>query len=286
MRVALITGAEMAKPDSESHLLIHELGILGISSELISWRASLDWSLFDLVVIRTPWDYFLHLEEFLSWVEDVEQVTKVLNSSRILRWNSHKKYLKELSSLGVPTVPTLWVNKNQQCDDLIDSTEWPIVVVKPAVSIGAIGALKGQSKDNHVKQHLEEEVKKGDVMIQPFLESVADFGELSLIYFNGAYSHSILKKPQQGDYRVQDAYGGTNALYEPEIEAQKIGDQVLSYLPDFSLYARVDLVKYQNQWLLMELKPLNQRCFYLLLLKHQFDWLQQLNFISIDPPVF
>ena len=261
MRVALITGAEMAKPDPESHLLIRELGILGISSELISWRASLDWSLFDLVVIRTPWDYFLHLEEFLSWVEDVEQVTKVLNSSRILRWNSHKKYLKELSSLGVPTVPTLWVNKNQQCDDLIDSTEWPIVVVKPAVSIGAIGALKGQSKDNHVKQHLEEEVKKGDVMIQPFLESVADFGELSLIYFNGAYSHSILKKPQQGDYRVQDAYGGTNALYEPEIEAQKIGDQVLSYLPDFSLYARVDLVKYQNQWLLMELEAIEPELF-------------------------
>ncbi len=261
MRVALITGAEMAKPDPESHLLIHELGILGISSELISWRTSRDWSLFDLVVIRTPWDYFLHLEEFLSWVEDVEQVTRVLNSSRILRWNSHKKYLKELSSFGVPTVPTLWISKNQQCADLIDSIEWPIVVVKPAVSIGAIGALKGHSKDNHVKQHLEEEVKKGDVMIQPFLESVADFGELSLIYFNGAYSHSILEKPQQGDYRVQDAYGGTNALYEPGIEAQQIGDQVLSYLPDFSLYARVDFVKYQNQWLLMELEAIEPELF-------------------------
>ncbi len=261
MRVALITGAEMAKPDPESHLLIHELGLLGITSELISWRASLDWSLFDLVVIRTPWDYFLHLEEFLSWVEDVEKVTKVLNSSRILRWNSHKKYLKELSSFGVPTVPTVWVTKNQQCADLIDSIEWPIVVVKPGVSIGAIGALKGHSQNNLVKQHLEEEVKKGDVMIQPFLESVADFGELSLVYFNGVYSHSILKKPQQGDYRVQDAYGGTNAVYEPEIEAQKIGDQVLSYLPDFSLYARVDLVKYQNQWLLMELEAIEPELF-------------------------
>ena len=261
MRVALITGAEMAKPDPESHLLIHELGLLGITSELISWPASLDWSLFDLVIIRTPWDYFLHLEEFLSWVEDVEKVTRVLNSSRILRWNSHKKYLKELSSFGVPTVPTVWVTKNQQCADLIDSIEWPIVVVKPAVSIGAIGALKGHSQNNLVKQHLEEEVKKGDVMIQPFLESVADFGELSLVYFNGVYSHSILKKPQQGDYRVQDAYGGTNAVYEPEIEAQKIGDQVLSYLPDFSLYARVDLVKYQNQWLLMELEAIEPELF-------------------------
>jgi glutathione synthase/RimK-type ligase-like ATP-grasp enzyme len=261
MRVALITGAEMAKPDPESHLLIHELGVLGITSELISWRAPLDWSLFDLVVIRTPWDYFLHLEEFLSWVEDVEQVTRVLNSSRVLRWNSHKKYLKELSSFGVPTVPTVWVTKNQECADLLNSIEWPIVVVKPAVSIGAIGALKGKSQDNLVKQHLEEELKKGDVMIQPFLESVADFGELSLIYFNGVYSHSILKKPQQGDYRVQDAYGGTNAAFEPEIEAQKIGDLVLSYLPDFSLYARVDLVKYQNQWLLMELEAIEPELF-------------------------
>jgi glutathione synthase/RimK-type ligase-like ATP-grasp enzyme len=178
MRVALITGAEMAKPDPESHLLIHELGVLGIPSELISWQAPLDWSLFDLVVIRTPWDYFLHLEEFLSWVEDVEKVTKVLNSSCILRWNCHKKYLKELSGLGAPTVPTLWVTKNQQCDGLMDSIEWPIVVVKPAVSIGAIGALKGNPQDSHVKQHLEEELKKGDVMIQPFLKSVADFGEL------------------------------------------------------------------------------------------------------------
>ena len=261
MRVALITGAEMAKPDPESHLLIHELCVLGIPSELISWRAPLDWSLFDLVVIRTPWDYFLHLEEFLSWVEDVEKVTKVLNSSCILRWNCHKKYLKELSGLGVPTVPTLWVTKNQQCDGLMDSIEWPIVVVKPAVSIGAIGALKGNPQDSHVKHHLEEELKKGDVMIQPFLESVADFGELSLIYFNGAYSHSILKKPQQGDYRVQDAYGGTNTVFEPEIEVQKIGDQVMSHLPDFSLYARVDLVKYQNQWLLMELEAIEPELF-------------------------
>lgn len=261
MRVALITGAEMAKPDPESHLLIHELGVLDIPSELISWRAPLDWSLFDLVVIRTPWDYFLHLEEFLSWVEDVEKVTRVLNSSCILRWNCHKKYLKELSGLGAPTVPTLWVTKNQQCDGLMDSIEWPIVVVKPAVSIGAIGALKGNPQDSHVKHHLEEELKKGDVMIQPFLESVADFGELSLIYFNGAYSHSILKKPQQGDYRVQDAYGGTNTVFEPEIEAQKIGDQVMSHLPDFSLYARVDLVKYQNQWLLMELEAIEPELF-------------------------
>ena len=261
MRVALITGAEMAKPDPESHLLIHELGVLDIPSELISWRAPLDWSLFDLVVIRTPWDYFLHLEEFLSWVEDVEKVTRVLNSRRILRWNCHKKYLKELSGLGVPTVPTLWVTKNQQCDGLMDSIEWPIVVVKPAVSIGAIGALKGNPQDSHVKHHLEEELKKGDVMIQPFLESVADFGELSLIYFNGAYSHSILKMPQQGDYRVQDAYGGTNTVFEPEIEVQKIGDQVMSHLPDFSLYARVDLVKYQNQWLLMELEAIEPELF-------------------------
>jgi glutathione synthase/RimK-type ligase-like ATP-grasp enzyme len=261
MRVALITGAEMAKPDPESYLLIQELDHLGIASELISWRAPLDWSLFDLIIIRTPWDYFLHLEEFLSWVEAVEKVSKVLNSSRILRWNSHKKYLKELSSLGIPTVPTVWVKQNQESLGLFDSIEWQTVVVKPAVSIGAVGALKGASKDSHVREHFEQELKKGDVMIQPFLESISDFGELSLIYFNGIYSHSILKKPQNGDYRVQDSYGGTNALFNSALETQQIGTQVIACLPDISLYARVDLVKYQDQWLLMELEAIEPELF-------------------------
>ena len=92
MHVALITGAEMAKPDPESYLLIPELNALDIKADLISWRAICDWAQFDLVVIRTPWDYFLHLNEFLAWVKSVEKLTKVLNTSDILIWNSQAPF--------------------------------------------------------------------------------------------------------------------------------------------------------------------------------------------------
>ncbi len=261
MHVALITGAEMAKPDPESYLLIPELNALDIKADLISWRANCDWSLFDLVVIRTPWDYFLHLNEFLAWVKSVEKLTKVLNTSDILIWNSHKKYLQELSQAGVPVVPTHWVVEKENCIGLMKQITWPVVVIKPAVSIGAIGALKGDSQDPQMQTHLNQLVMNGDVMIQPYLESVSKEGELSLIYFDGVYSHAVCKKPQQGDYRVQDSYGGTNSVCEADEKAKLIGKQVLAYLSKVPLYARVDLVKDQKGWLLMELEAIEPELF-------------------------
>jgi glutathione synthase/RimK-type ligase-like ATP-grasp enzyme len=261
MHVALITGAEMAKPDPESHLLIQELNALNVKSELISWRANCDWTQFDLVVIRTPWDYFLYLNEFLGWVKSVEKLTKVLNASDILTWNSHKKYLYELSQAGVPTVPTRWVIEKQDCVGLMKQIVWPVVVVKPAVSIGAIGALKGDSQDPQMQIHLDHLVMNGDVMIQPYLESISQEGELSLVYFDGVYSHAVCKKPQQGDYRVQDSYGGTNSICNADEKSKLIGEQVLGNLSKVPLYARVDLVKDQNGWLLMELEAIEPELF-------------------------
>lgn len=261
MHVALITGAEMAKPDPESYLLIQELNALNVKADLISWRAKCDWAQFDLVVIRTPWDYFLHLNEFLAWVKSVEKLTKVLNASDILAWNSHKKYLQELSSVGVPVVPTHWVMEKQNCMGLMKQITWPVVVIKPAVSIGAIGALRGDSQDPQMQAHLNQLVINGDAMIQPFLESVSKEGELSLIYFDGVYSHAVCKKPQQGDYRVQDSYGGTNSICEADEKAKLIGEQVLAYLSKVPLYARVDLVKDQKSWLLMELEAIEPELF-------------------------
>jgi glutathione synthase/RimK-type ligase-like ATP-grasp enzyme len=261
MHVALITGAEMAKPDPESYLLIQELNALNVKADLISWRAKCDWAQFDLVVIRTPWDYFLHLNEFLAWVKSVEKLTKVLNASDILAWNSHKKYLQELSNVGVPVVPTHWVMEKQNCMGLMKQITWPVVVIKPAVSIGAIGALRGDSQDPQMQAHLNQLVINGDAMIQPFLESVSKEGELSLIYFDGVYSHAVCKKPQQGDYRVQDSYGGTNSICEADEKAKLIGEQVLAYLSKVPLYARVDLVKDQKSWLLMELEAIEPELF-------------------------
>ena len=62
---------------------------------------------FDLVVIRSTWDYFDRLEEFLAWVDRVDSVTRIVNSPSVIRWNSHKGYLAELGAAGVPVLPSL-----------------------------------------------------------------------------------------------------------------------------------------------------------------------------------
>ncbi len=261
MRVGLVTGQEMAKPDPESHLLIKALSDIKISSELISWRADCDWSSFDLLVIRTPWDYFLYLEEFIAWVKNVEVHTPVKNSSSIIRWNSHKGYLRDLSKKGIPVVPTSWVSKNQDCSNIIQSFNWEEVVIKPAVSIGAIGAIRGFSNQLNIQTHLQNLVLNGDVMVQPFLDSICTQGELSLIYFDGQFSHAICKTPEVGDYRVQDAYGGVNKVAHADDEAKELAEMVLSLTPERTLYARVDLVKYLDKWVLMELEAIEPELF-------------------------
>lgn len=261
MRVGLVTGQEMAKADPESHLLIKALSDIKISSELISWKSNCDWSLFDLLVIRTPWDYFLYLEEFINWVKTVEVHTPIKNSSSIVSWNSHKGYLRDLSKKGIPVVPTCWVSKNQDCSNIIQSFNWEEVVIKPAVSIGAIGAMRGFSNQFNIQTHLQNLALNGDVMIQPFLNSICSQGELSLIYFDGEFSHAICKTPEAGDYRVQDAYGGINKIAHADDEAKELAEMVLSFTPERTLYARVDLVKYLDKWVLMELEVIEPELF-------------------------
>jgi len=262
MLVALVTGSQMAKGDPESHLLIDELKRVGIEASLIPWQTECDWSQFDLVLIRTPWDYFLQLNDFLLWAQRTEKATTLLNSSKLISWNSHKKYLRELAAKGIPTVPTRWLRKGEASAGVMSEIEWSRVVIKPAVSIGAIGARLGDSQDQLMQEHLDTLSLEGDVMIQPYLNSIETNGEISLVYFGGKYSHAICKRPRQGDYRVQDSYGGVNTLYYPEDEVKNLANKILKATPDPAFYARVDLIKDQESWLLMELELIEPELFF------------------------
>ncbi len=262
-RIALVTGSEMAKPDPESHLLVKALADIGIAAELVSWRADIDWSAYPLVVIRTPWDYFRHLDEFLAWARSVEAVTRVVNPPALIEWNSHKRYLRDLAAQGVPTIPTLWLAQGSANSvGKLLAQDWETVVVKPAVSIGAIGAMRALALDPALQRHLQQLVAAGDVMAQPYIESIAENGELSLIYFGGQFSHAIRKRPQPGDYRVQDMYGGRNERDEPCAAARALGDLVLKCLPLATAYARVDMVLYDCNWCLMEVELVEPELFF------------------------
>ena len=109
--IVLVTASSMPKPDPESHLLVTALEQRGVRARLLPWDAEFDWSSADLVVVRSAWDYFERLDEFLSWADAVESVSCLVNAAAVLRWNTHKRYLAELIERGVPTVPTVVVEK-------------------------------------------------------------------------------------------------------------------------------------------------------------------------------
>ena len=252
----------MPKPDPETHLLVAELAALNIDTLVTTWDAELDCAQFPLVVLRSPWDYFERLSEFLAWAECVAAQTTLVNPYPVIDWNCHKRYLRELGENGLPVMPTLWLA--QGCQDSaarVAATPWPQVVIKPAVSIGAINTLLGKRDDPASRDHIEALLAGGDIMVQPFLPGIASEGEISLIFFGGEFSHAIRKVPQAGDYRVQDMYGGTVHPHVPTTEEIRLATSALRRTPLPTTYARVDLVRHEGQLLIMELELIEPELF-------------------------
>jgi glutathione synthase/RimK-type ligase-like ATP-grasp enzyme len=244
----------MPKPDLESHLLVEALRRRGVDASLVPWDSAFDWTAADLVVIRTPWDYFQRIDEFLQWADDVGSVTRLANPASVVRWNTHKRYLLDLAAAGVATVTTRIVPKGTtevSADWLPEGDE---VVIKPAVSIGAIGAFRTSAEDPQAAAHILELAASGDVLVQPFVSSVLESGETSLMFAGGRLSHAVRKVPAPGEYRVQDHHGGSVRHHRATADEIAVSRAALAVAPASVTYARVDLVSTDQGPVVMELE--------------------------------
>lgn len=264
--VALATGAVMPKADPESHLLVEALAERGIQAEVLPWSADVDWARFSLVVVRTPWDYFQRLDEFLAWLSRVSAVTRLTNPRQLIVWNSHKGYLRQLAKMGLPTVPTIWLPRH--CADpaarLAEDCrfrQWDEIVIKPAVSIGAIDILRTRATAPDAFAHIDNLLDRDDVLIQPFLPGVASAGEVSLIFFGGDYSHAVRKIPRAGDFRVQDLYGGSVHPHLASPQEIDVARAALAAAPAPGSYARIDLVPHAGTQVIMEVELIEPELF-------------------------
>ena len=75
-----------------------------------------------------------------------------------------------------------------------------------------------------------------------------------MIYFNGQHSHSILKVPKRGDFRVQEEHGSEIVPITPEPALLAAGDAAIAAIGQKLLYARVDLVRSGDAFRVMELE--------------------------------
>ncbi|MDB4893234.1 MAG: hypothetical protein JWL61_5089 [Gemmatimonadetes bacterium] len=257
--IALATSAKVADLTDDDRLLVAALAASGVRSEPAIWNDdALDWEKYAAVVIRSTWDYHLHLDEFLAWLDRLESLdVRVVNAPSLLRWNAEKGYLRDLADRGIAIVPTRWVERGERSSlgDILRETGWSDVVVKPAVSVSAHQTWRmGAGEAGARAADFSSMVESGRVLVQPFLEAIQTEGEWSLLFYGGEYSHAVLKRPRRDDFRVQQAHGGTSDVMEPSREVIDQARRVLEAAGQPSQYARVDGCVVDGRFVLMELE--------------------------------
>ena len=256
---ALATSEKVPDLTDDDRLLVDALAASGVRSEPAIWNHdALNWEKYSAVVIRSTWDYHLRLDEFLAWLDRLESLDlKVFNSPALVRWNAEKGYLRDLADRGVAIVPTRWVERGERTSlaDILRETEWREVVVKPSVSASAHQTWRMSADDAGAREEeFASMVENGRVLVQPFLEAIQTEGEWSLLFYGGEYSHSVLKRPRQDDFRVQSTHGGTADVMEPSSDIVAQAHGVLEAAGQVSHYARVDGCVVDGRFVLMELE--------------------------------
>lgn len=232
----------------DDELAYESLRELGWSVEAIPWRRTgISWGRFDAVVIRSPWDYQDDPDAFLEVLTEIEgSGTPLLNGLDLVRWNLHKTYLREFASAGISIVPTVWRDRlaSGELAGVFAEVGAEEAVVKPVLSANADGAFRLDRRTvTEWDSEIESYYADRPLMVQPFVRAVTDEGEFSLFYFNGEYSHAILKTPRTGDFRVQEEHGGLIRAVDPGETLRAMGEDVLGVIAEQPLYARTDFVR-------------------------------------------
>jgi len=246
--VALVTSAELADLEPDDRSLLASLRELGIEARPAVWDdPGVDWAGYDLVVVRTPWDYPSRRAEFVAWAESVPRLA---NPADLLRWNTDKHYLRDLGSAGVPVPVTTWFEPGGPARQLPRHGE---CVVKPVVSAGARDTarydLAEPAQAKAARRHVEALLAAGrPAMLQPYLGGVDELGEAALVFLGGRFSHAVTKAALLEPARAADPDRRPAPRITPrdvsgtELEVAR---RVLDAVPGGGhrlLYARVDLI--------------------------------------------
>jgi glutathione synthase/RimK-type ligase-like ATP-grasp enzyme len=212
----------------------------GFEVESRPWLEPGDLTAFDAVLPLVAWGYQDDSARWFALLERLESEGRtVINPVPVLRWNTDKAYLAELGAAGVATVPTRQAEELDAAALEAARREWGAeLVVKPPVSASAYGTHRLAPTDS-----IPSDVLGKRMMIQPFLRSVVEEGEYSLMFFEGRFSHAIVKRAKSGDYRVQPHLGGTEQPCDPPPGSLDVAAAALAAAPALPAYARVDLIR-------------------------------------------
>ncbi len=230
----------------EDELVINALKEKNLSVVKKDWNDSIfDWETTRSILFRSTWDYFDKFELFKKWFNKTKNKCLMINSTETIEWNIDKHYLLDLQEHQIPIPNSEFIKRGSSIDLLLlmQKKNWNEIVVKPTIS----GAAKNtyRLKEEEIIQFgptWEKLIYKEDFIVQEFQNNVISEGEVAMIVIGGKFTHAVLKKAKEGDFRVQDDFGGSIAIYNPSEEMVKLAEKCTRILTPIPSYARVDII--------------------------------------------
>lgn len=257
MRIAILTPADDYYVRWQDDAGIYKR-LFGDTLAFRVWSNPGDLSGFDLILPLLVWGYPAQSTRWYGLLEAWEGLP-FANGLETLRWNTNKTYLLDMSARGVPIVPTQLaaaLGPVDMADARARFGSGPLIV-KPTISGGAEGTYRLGPDDA-----VPADVAGREMLIQPLMPAIAEEGEYSLFHFGGRLSHTILKRPAKGDFRVQEQFGGQEAGIDPPADALALAALALAAAPGPLMYARTDMVRDETgAFRLMELELIEPSLF-------------------------
>jgi glutathione synthase/RimK-type ligase-like ATP-grasp enzyme len=261
--IVLATAADQPEITASDRLYVAALQRYGFAVVGAPWdgpRAAFDGAA--AVVIRSTWGYYRASDAFRDWTEVMATASRLFNPIGLVRWNLRKDYIAKLAAASVRVPQTHFVAcEVDAIDKVFGDTGWSRAVVKPLT--GASGySVELVTREGVARSvsRLAAEARAGGVLVQEFLPEIAD-GELSLIYFDGIFSHAVRKRPPHGEFRVNSRFGATRSAELPSRAVTEQGAAVLRTLPEVPLYARVDGIVRDGALIVIEIEVLEPALF-------------------------
>ena len=231
----------------EDEWVINALKEKNLSVVKKDWNDSIfDWETTRSILFRSTWDYFDKFELFKKWFNKTKNKCLMINSTETIEWNIDKHYLLDLQEHQIPIPNSEFIKRGSSIDLslLMQKKNWNEIVVKPTIS----GAAKNtyRLKEEEIIQFgptWEKLIYKEDFIVQEFQNNVISEGEVAMIVIGGKFTHAVLKKAKEGDFRVQDDFGGSIAIYNPSEEMVKLAEKCTRILTPIPSYARVDIIR-------------------------------------------
>lgn len=264
VRIGIVTGENTPELPADGQLLQSVLQDRGYSAEPVVWSDSHEWESFDSMVVRYCWQYYEQPAAFEEWLNTITEAgVRVLNPASVIRWNVHKFYLRDLQEAGVSVPSTVWVTQDsdRNLNEILSHRSWDDAVIKPAIGTSSDGVWRLSTPvTDDEEERFQSAVADGDMLVQEFDTGIRH-GELSLVFFEGYYSHAFRGVPAPDDFRAHPHYDGKLESAAPDdavvSQARTIVEAAANECgvdPDELAYARVDGIDRDGAFTLLELE--------------------------------